>query len=250
MKRCTRCGTEKDESEFGKKNNQGKLKERCKTCTNEYNIRYKKDHVKETREYNQFYAEKEMSVLYKICTKCGVNKEIFDFGKGRKECKECKAQNDKKYHLNKKKELKKRTLGKACGCCGELKQNNEFFSRYRCKKCAELKRPLEEARHRVRKLISESLRRKKYKKRSRTAILLCCSFEILLDHLGPKPEADSHMDHICPCSQARNEEELMKLQHYTNFQWLSPKENLTKGDRKTPGGEKLCRKLLNREWID
>ena len=74
--------------------------------------------------------------------------------------------------------------------------------------------------------------------------------EEFLIYVGPKPEGGYDLDHICPCAQSNSEEELIKLQHYSNFQWLLEKENEIKSDKWTPKGEELCRKLLNREWID
>ena len=65
-----------------------------------------------------------------------------------------------------------------------------------------------------------------------------------------KPEGNIHLDHICPCAQAQNEEELIKLQHYSNFQWLPAEDNLKKYDSKTPDAEQKCIELLNREWIE
>jgi hypothetical protein len=80
--------------------------------------------------------------------------------------------------------------------------------------------------------------------------MIGCTVQELLDYLGPRPDSDSQIDHICPCAQAQNEEELLKLQHYTNLRWLSPLANCIKKHHKTPEGEELCRKLLGREWID
>jgi len=66
--------------------------------------------------------------------------------------------------------------------------------------------------------------------------------------LGPKPEGDYHLDHICPCAQAQNEEELIKLQHYSNFRWLPAKENLIKSSNRVPEAEEMCKTLLGRDW--
>jgi hypothetical protein len=40
-----------------------------------------------------------------------------------------------------------------------------------------------------------------------------------------------HFDHIIPVSSAKNEEELIKLNHYTNFQPLWAEENLSKSNK-------------------
>ena len=94
------------------------------------------------------------------------------------------------------------------------------------------------------------MKRQGFSKKSKTASLLGCSFEELQIHLGLKQECNYELDHICPCAQAQNEEELIKLQHYSNFRWLSAEENGANGkwNKWTPEGEELCRKLLGREW--
>lgn len=58
-----------------------------------------------------------------------------------------------------------------------------------------------------------------------------------------------HIDHICPCSQAQTEGELISLQHYTNLRPMWAKENIKKSDSPTEDGIKMCRILLKREWI-
>jgi hypothetical protein len=43
-----------------------------------------------------------------------------------------------------------------------------------------------------------------------------------------------HLDHIYPISLAKNEQEVIKLNHYTNFQPLWAKDNLTKHNKIIP----------------
>ena len=40
-----------------------------------------------------------------------------------------------------------------------------------------------------------------------------------------------HLDHIYPVSLAKDEEELLKLNHYTNFQPLWAVDNIKKGNK-------------------
>ena len=118
------------------------------------------------------------------------------------------------------------------------------------------KEPFFKMKHNVRSLVSMVLRNRGFLKRSKIASLLGCSYEELKFRI--ENQFDSTMtwdnygtvwtyDHICPCAQAQSEEELIKLQHYTN---LRPyKDNIRKSDHKTLEGEQLCLLLLKRKWI-
>ena len=54
-------------------------------------------------------------------------------------------------------------------------------------------------------------------------------------------------DHICPCSLARDEEEMILLQHWSNWRPMVHLENLSKQDSITDDAARLCRILLKRE---
>jgi len=110
--------------------------------------------------------------------------------------------------------------------------------------------------HNIRSLISGVLRLRSFSKDSKTSELLGCSYEMFEQHI--ESQFINGMawnnygilwtyDHICPCSQAQNELELVKLQHYSNLRPCI--DNFTKSDNKTPQGERLCLVLLNRQWI-
>ena len=101
---------------------------------------------------------------------------------------------------------------------------------------------------RLRNLTKESLRRNLVPKNMRTSQLLGATYDTIFQHLGPKPGAGFEYDHICPLNQALTKREIIALCHYTNLQWLSRKDNLAKGTKKTPLGEEMCQKLLNRGW--
>lgn len=100
--------------------------------------------------------------------------------------------------------------------------------------------PLFKLVHYTRSLIRGCFRRKGWKKSSKTQEVLGCDFATLDSHLtitalnnyGFWSEYESyHIDHIVPISTAKNEQELIALNRYTNLQYLYPQDNLKKSDR-------------------
>jgi hypothetical protein len=94
-------------------------------------------------------------------------------------------------------------------------------------------------------------------KNKKTVEYLGCTWLELWDHF--EKQFDSIMtwdnygkvwnvEHICPCDQASNAEELYKLQHFTNLQPMNVKDNLRKSSNYTLEAEQSCRTLLGREW--
>ena len=59
-----------------------------------------------------------------------------------------------------------------------------------------------------------------------------------------------HIDHIVPLSQGRSENEIIRLQYYTNLRPMWASDNMSKSDSKTKEGEDLCIILLDRSWIN
>ena len=227
---CKKCGQEKETDKFCKsKNTKSGVTQPCKECRNAQNREEYKDvpderkKKKHRREYElnkdkkkQRYLERRHTEEYKK-----IKRETFR--------RQCEKGNRKRWETAHKKEIR------------------EYFRNYNKKRLAE--DPLYYARIRVADLVRKHFLSKNHRKNTKTATLLGCTFEELLAHLGPRPEG-SHLDHTCPCAQAQNEEELLKLQHFSNLRWLSAEENLAKLDKRTPEGEEMCRKLLGREWID
>ena len=210
MKKCNKCGIEKDESVFNKDK---KYKDGstiwCKECIKQYYKENKEKIVAKAKIYNEENKEKKAVNQKQWKTK---NKE-----KIAAKAKIYYEENKEKIVANKKKR----------------KENDPLFKLI----------------INIRSRILKSIKRNGYKKNSKTEQLLGCSFQQLMDHLGPQPSPDYQMDHICPCAQAQNEQELIKLQYYSNFQWLHKDDNLAKLHHITPQGEEMCRKLLGREWI-
>jgi hypothetical protein len=92
---------------------------------------------------------------------------------------------------------------------------------------------------RLRVRISLAVHKKGYLKTSKTSEILGCSWDDFKNHLEARfvdgMSWDNrhlwHIDHIIPLASATSEEELIKLNHYTNLQPLWAEDNLRKGDK-------------------
>jgi hypothetical protein len=107
---------------------------------------------------------------------------------------------------------------------------------------AQLKRlsdPMFAMANRLRHRIWKVIHNKGYSKTSKTSEMLGCDWNHLMAHLEAKfvdgMTWDNrhlwHIDHITPLASATSEEELIKLNHYTNLQPLWAEDNLRKGNR-------------------
>ena len=100
----------------------------------------------------------------------------------------------------------------------------------------------------IRQLIHQAFRRNNYTKKSKTHSILGCSFDELKNHMENQFTEwmtwDNHgsyngelnhgwdIDHIVPLSSAETEEDIIKLNHYTNLQPLCgyTNRNIKKGN--------------------
>lgn len=96
-------------------------------------------------------------------------------------------------------------------------------------------------RHNIRSLIRGSFKRgnNQFRKSAKTEAILGCTIEEFRNYIQLKFKEEMsfdnygkwHLDHIYPISLAESEEEIIKLNHYTNFQPLWAKENIIKGNK-------------------
>lgn len=198
-----------------------------------------------------------MELTTKVCTKCKNNKPITEFYKRKtgkcgseSHCKMCgklrritweknnstrSKQTKKIYFSNYYKANQKKLKNNAKI---RRNQNPQYDKNYRkLRKTFDILFTFKTA---ISKLITVSLKAKKYGKKTRTHQLLGADFDTVFEHLKTTakinygawcPIVKYHIDHIIPCASAKTEEELIKLQHYTNLQYLLPKDNMTKRDK-------------------
>ena len=195
------------------------------------------------------------SMVSKICKKCNIEKSINSFQKWKNyhksQCKECinlsRQEYHKKYRLENSDQIKSRQI--------EYKTNNIEKRKETQKKWSD-KNPnymkeyqenrlkndtLFKLSRSIRTRISKSISRQKFRKTSKTSEILGCSFEEFKIYIESRFESWMNwnnrglynselnygwdLDHIIPISEAKNEEDIIKLNHYTNFQPLCSKTN-------------------------
>lgn len=212
LKKCNKCELEKDLSEFYFRKDSGKHRNSCISCEkNRLKVYYSEN--SDTRKYAcaKYYNENKEEYNKKYAKYRKTEKRI----KYTKEYnKKYRAENKEKIQLNYKIKITTNSLFK-------LKEN-------------------------IRGLISQYFKNKGYKKSSKTAQILGCTFEEFKIHIESQFESwmnwSNHglysetekrwqLDHIIPASSAKDEAELIRLNHYSNFQPLCAKENNWKSDK-------------------
>lgn len=191
----------------------------------------------------------------KICNKCKIEKDVNLFHKWKSyyksQCKSCINSSRKEYHKRYRKEnseeIKERQSNYKKENPIKLKQtkkkwsdkNPEYHKDYQNKR---LKTDLLFRISRsIRSRISKSIKRQNFRKYTTTSEILGCSFSEFKLYIESKFEPWMNwsnrglyngklnygwdLDHIIPVSEAKNEKDIIKLNHYTNFQPLCSKTN-------------------------
>lgn len=123
-----------------------------------------------------------------------------------------------KKHSKFTQEANSHLQGRGCPICGV--ENN-----------TKLPKELRPFMKKVKGLVQQSYFRRGFSKKSRTHQILGCDWDTFKNHLESNPygftvdQEGLDLDHITPISSANSEEELVKLNHYTNFQLLPSKYN-------------------------
>jgi hypothetical protein len=155
----------------------------------------------------------------RICYKCKKQKEFNEFNKDKSKvlgieyiCRECKRQRDKDWY----------------------KRRPHVRLNYHNKKYKE--DPLYRLQCIVRNNVTRYLKNGKNKK---TEQIIGCTWLEFQDHIEKQftegmtwdNQGSWHLDHIIPLASANTEEEIYKLNHYTNFQPLWAEDNYKKGSK-------------------
>jgi hypothetical protein len=186
----------------------------------------------------------------KKCTKCNEEKSFDDFCKQKRykdgyqsQCRSCINEKTKQYYQENKEKIKKFYKQ-------HYKENKQYYKQYNQKSKERINKYLKQKRQtdsifkfksNVRSLISSSFKRgtNQFSKTAKTEIILGCTIEEFRTYIESKfkigmsfeNHGEWHLDHIYPISLAKSEEEVIKLNHYTNFQPLWAEDNIKKSNQ-------------------
>jgi len=224
---CKKCNEEKELNQFHNKNNTKDKKHYwCKLCV----IKDNKKFMNSNPGYVLTHYQNNKNRYIELQKIRYINNRDF------------RLKQQKEYYLNNKKERDLYTQK-------WIKENKEYHNNYRNNYVKE--RKLYDDLFRLKCLIRNSIHNsfnhygiKKYKKIKKSEIILGCSFDefklyleskfeswMTWDNQGnPKdgiyePNKTWDIDHIIPLSSAKNEEEIYKLNHFSNFQPLCSYNN-------------------------
>ena len=194
----------------------------------------RKEYSKKYRENNKEYFKEYLKEYDKNRDKNERKLRVKIYREKNKE--KVKKYDQEYYKKNKEKILQQSNEYKNNNKQKTLKNNNNY------KKKRRQIDPLYKLAGNIRILIKGSIRKQGYTKQTKTFEILGCSYEEFKQHLERQFKKDMnwknhgqwHLDHIYPISLAKDEAELIKLNHYTNFQPMWAAENISKGNKIIP----------------
>ena len=175
----------------------------------------------------------------KVCSKCKIEKslELFPKDKSNKDgffiqCKSCY----KEYYEKNKEKVKESVRKYKKENQDKVKKYNKEYISNKLKTNSFYK-----FKHNTRNLIRMSFKRgtNQFKKSAKTENILGCTVLEFRNYIESKftqgmnweNQGEWHLDHIKPLVLANTEEEVIELNHYTNFQPLWAIDNLSKGSK-------------------
>jgi hypothetical protein len=217
---CKKCGKEKNVCEFysDKTTKDGK-RGSCKLCMSLYDKNWKINNPNKVLELSRKYNSENKELVNIKTRKWREKNKTSEIIRNR----EWKKLNNEKIKESTKKWREK---------------NKENIKEY--KKNYEKLKIKTDILYKLKKTLRNTILRYLKNKRFTTTEIIGCdydSFKIYFESLftegmcWDKLGSEIHIDHIIPLSSAKTEDELYKLNHYTNLQPLWVKDNLIKGSK-------------------
>lgn len=261
-KTCSKCGEVKPLSDFAKnKSRPDGVQHHCKVCNKGYREIDREKNIAYLREYQAKNKEtlRSKAIVYHAENKEVRNAKSRDYYASNKDrCSELgkahrvanlahyTARDKAYYEVNRARilEQKKEYAAKT----GEAKSEyNKVYRGENWDRLLENHKVYMKSRRaadcvfdlavRVRGLIAVKIRTAGYTKKSSAQKILGCDWKFFKEHvekqffggMGWHNRREWHIDHIMPLATAKTEEDVIRLNHYSNLRPLWAKDNLAKG---------------------
>ena len=238
---CSKCEKEKALLEFNFNKKEKKYTSECESCIlerdKEYRRKYNLEHKKERKEYQKQYNKTHRAEKRKIGAKY------------RKNNAEKEKQRHKKYNDKNKEQQSKKNAERYKNNNGALKRRKWYDKNKKeinlIKKERRKNDNLYKLSISIRNSVKQCFKKQNHRKSCKSVEILGCSFKELKIYIENKFETWMNwenygvlrkdkktwqLDHIIPVSSAATIEELIKLNHHTNFQPLESLENNLKSN--------------------
>ena len=237
MKVCSKCKEEKELSLFSKdKKRKDGHRSSCKSCQKQY----QQNNIKKIKEYRKKYYQDNKIVI---------REKKREYRKKNPESEKKRSELSKKWYIENKEHHKELTKIWRKNNPEKVKEyslkqrikNTKYGADYVRKR--KEKDPMFKFECGIRSNVRKSFKRgsNHFRKSSKTEAILGCTIEEFREYVKNKFTNGMtfenygthgwHLDHIVPISTAKTEEDIIKLNHYTNFQPLWAIDNLKKGKK-------------------
>lgn len=247
-KTCTKCGECKSIFGFGKGRGQ------CNECRVKLNreMRLRNDSVRANAERKSAIAAARQHGA-KPCKECCLARPLTEFRKKGEHsydacCKECRRAIARKHYAANKdayaasgKQYRNRHSEVIRAKKAEYVSKNRQATTKRQAAWAMERRQRDEVfalKCRIRSMLGDCFRNGGYTKNARAAEILGCDWVFLMAHIErqfdkgmawAKMGSEIHIDHIVPLATAKTEEDVIRLNHFTNLRPMWAEDNLSKG---------------------
>lgn len=210
-------------------------------------------------QYDNLISKNNTSTNSHItCAVCNINKPALEFNyrkdcmSYRRDCKECQHKKQKEYRTNnlqliisKEKQNRIKNGNKIREREKKSKKNNRSTTNKNVRRKRK-ENAIFRLKETIRSSIKKYFKKNNHKKTSKTVEILGCTFDFFKLYIESKFEPwmnwNNHgprnlgkltweLDHIIPISSAKTKEDIIRLNHYTNFQPLESWENLRKSNK-------------------
>lgn len=242
-KKCNKCDETKPFSEFYKSPNG--YRSICKSCFNGKSKKYYNQNIEHLKKYKKDYRDKNSeSILQKEKNK----RQSLSFEDKQKKSEYYKnwrldnlektKKYEKMYYLENKDKVKERSSNyrrENSDKIKEYREKNKENRNYK-RRCKMKEDNLYRLEYNIRKMLHYIFKNYGFSKKSKTVEVLGCSFEEFKLYIESKFEPWMNwenkglyngelnygwdLDHIIPVSSAITEDDIIRLNHYTNFQPL------------------------------